>query len=1093
MLTAAILTALSALAILSQNNISAVYAGGEFSPVADFTYNAEKEAAYSSVTFEYKITSEDGSAFSLCVLDSGWSNYFGYFEFGKSGATDNYDGVMTESKDNGFIGVRISFASVTKISGERPQKTSILYIRGDYTTAGGILRNISFNMRDYEETDGSASDLGKKYIAGRNASIYAPMTKLYDKVVFEYKVAKIGETDSFGVCLLDADNNYYFGYYYFSTQGIIEGGYKNDGVKVTELEDGFFRVVMEVAELNRTNQINNRKKAPKNISRIFLRDEWMKDSVYLRNVEFIESKGFSMESGAAIKLEKPYAIKFRASIPRSEYDESALYGMAIFPAEYIVKFSLTENYVGVMKQRGLSFKNAYLKAKMDDKNDYYVESYLKDIGENDIDTEYVGVAYKIIGSTYYYAANVDGCKRSVKAVSEKAIKDPDGFTDYSISGQNIIRELDGCFIEAGANFNVSGFDSLENFKKDDVIPSGEVLTLSAAKGERESGEIVLTATSAVVGETYLVTAYDLVHEDGVTILSKDNISLFNGHYIPINSNYVYTGSDSTNLGTGYHLLDALVPFDAAVKANETVFDQTGGLNRTVYVDISVPEKQKTGVYYGSFIVDVPGVGHKELPVTFTVYDFTLPKENNAKTSFCITTDTLRNTFGQDSGYSTQLYKDIYDFLLEFNVNGGRIPEVPVYGDFGWKSYLDMLIEYTEDPRVASINLYSDFSEVNYTYTYEKKNFLWTTNETKSYDGLCVINEYDRKGSVKDATGNDMDYNAYGMRTILKKIAEYSIENNVDLFEKIMIYLPKNDEPSTDRTYIQAMLSYNAVRRSIDYVLSSAGIDWTGHEDIKASLDDIPYLVTVAPVDSVISGNKLVDNVISSSAYIPADAYNKRVDLTIEYKYLRDFIPLFDYFDASKQSSTASRLTAYLDNDPEHTHVWWYGCCNALNPYQNYGTNSNHVITRGNRWAQFGMGVDGELYYSVNNWRSVSVDETITFFNEDEVWQGKVNQAGLVGDGLFVYPNVDRYEDADFDFCATYRLYVLRESIDDYNYLVYAQKLIDALFDGEQKTRAKATLNDILSSVYSNVRTITDDAATLRNARSRLAALIQEIL
>ena len=1069
----------------------------EFSSDEDFVFNAEKEAAYDGVSFEYKITSGADTVVNICILDGKWANYYGYFEFGVSGATEDYDGVLCESIADGYVSVSIRFNEVTVHSGKIPSATAILYSRSLNTTANGIIKNVVF-FEDSEAEQVKKYD-GRKYYADRNAYINAPVSRLYEKVIFEYKVAKTGDEDSFGICLLDDYNTNYFGYYYFDSHG-IKSGYKNDGVTVTELSDGYLRVVMSVPELKRTNNQNGTKNAPKKIRSIFLRDVWMQDDVYIRNVSFSEQSTFSMCEGAAVRLEKPYGIKFKAKIPRSGYDETALYGMLIIPAAYINEYSLTDNYLDKLKASGAEYKNAYLKVKVDDDLDYFVESYLIGIDENDLDTEYVGIAYKEKDNTVTYAENINACVRAVRSVSEKAVKAVTDFWDYAPDGQDLLREIVGCDNEALDDFEVFGFDSNENFKKDQVVPSSKKLSLSAAKGESESGEIILSAFDAVDCKTYIITPNDLVHEDGRTVLSKNCFSFYNGNYILVDSNYrqvVYPkNNQATDLGTGYRLCDALVPFSTAVGAGETAFDCTNGANHTILVDISVPVFQKAGKYTGEFRIDVLGVGYRTIAVEFNVYDFILPSENNAKTIFAIPTNYLKDVFGTEAGYDSELYRELYDFLLEYNVCGGRLPEVTGYGEDGWQKYLNVLIDYAADPRVSTINLYSGYSLVTYeySYTYEEKFLLWTQTKTKTetYTDLIVLDEYDRKGSYVNNAGETVVYDNYGLRTIFKKIAEYSIDSGINLFEKIVVNSPQNDEPSDPRRYAEAMLSYNAVRRSIDYVLNGAGLDWSGREDIKASLDDVPFLVTVAPKDEVVAGNKILDNVLSSSAFIPADENNERKDIIIEYKNLKDFIALVADYDASDNPTEYSRLMSYIVNSPEHTHVWWYTCCLSVNPYYNYGVNSDRVKMRSNRWAQFGMGIEGELYCSVNNWFIMSDNEEITVLTESEIWQGKSNQAGLIEDGVLVYPNVHRYEDVDFRFVATYRLYAIRESIDDYNYLCLAQKLISDITDATERQRNQALLDSIVSDLYSGARTVTGDADAVRHARAEIVNLITEL-
>lgn len=99
-----------------------------------------------------------------------------------------------------------------------------------------------------------------------------------------------------------------------------------------------------------------------------------------------------------------------------------------------------------------------------------------------------------------------------------------------------------------------------------------------------------------------------------------------------------------------------------------------------------------------------------------------------------------------------------------------------------------------------------------------------------------------------------------------------------------------------------------------------------------------------------------------------------------------------------------------------------------------------------------------------------------------------------GDVTLVYPNVTRY-DADFKFCATYRLIATKEGVDDYNYICYAQSLIDAMASGSEKTAAQNNLNECVDSMVNQSAdraVVNSSAANARTARATLVALIESL-
>ena len=108
----------------------------------NYEYNVDLDA-YSTVTFSYKIT--NGGKFNACILDSGWSNFYGYFTFNKNGTTADYSGVVCSLPDSdGFITVTITLSSVTKYMGTKPDKVMKLFIRGSTSDADGFISDVTF-------------------------------------------------------------------------------------------------------------------------------------------------------------------------------------------------------------------------------------------------------------------------------------------------------------------------------------------------------------------------------------------------------------------------------------------------------------------------------------------------------------------------------------------------------------------------------------------------------------------------------------------------------------------------------------------------------------------------------------------------------------------------------------------------------------------------------------------------------------------------------------------------------------------------------------------------------------------------------------
>lgn len=120
-----------------------VIRGEAFTAGVNWAVDAEKEAAYGAVTFDYKIT--DDGTIDVALLDEAWNCYYGYFTFDKNGATRNYAGVTTLKRSNGYIYVTFDVDALTTISSKgEPAAIGAIRIRGSASTANGYIDNVQF-------------------------------------------------------------------------------------------------------------------------------------------------------------------------------------------------------------------------------------------------------------------------------------------------------------------------------------------------------------------------------------------------------------------------------------------------------------------------------------------------------------------------------------------------------------------------------------------------------------------------------------------------------------------------------------------------------------------------------------------------------------------------------------------------------------------------------------------------------------------------------------------------------------------------------------------------------------------------------------
>ena len=112
----------------------------ELTAGVNFAYEPET-AAYTSLSFDYKITS--GEKFALAILLD-WTDGYGYYNFYKTGCTAK--GVTCTALADGYIHVEIDLTSVTKVFGNGADNFNLFYIRGSASDASGYIDDIRFSI-----------------------------------------------------------------------------------------------------------------------------------------------------------------------------------------------------------------------------------------------------------------------------------------------------------------------------------------------------------------------------------------------------------------------------------------------------------------------------------------------------------------------------------------------------------------------------------------------------------------------------------------------------------------------------------------------------------------------------------------------------------------------------------------------------------------------------------------------------------------------------------------------------------------------------------------------------------------------------------
>ncbi|MBQ4268712.1 MAG: DUF4091 domain-containing protein [Clostridia bacterium] len=234
--------------------------------------------------------------------------------------------------------------------------------------------------------------------------------------------------------------------------------------------------------------------------------------------------------------------------------------------------------------------------------------------------------------------------------------------------------------------NVWAADSTTLVRKDVDYPelmNGEAISVSMAKNEKESAQLLLSALKDVT--SYSLETSDLTSTGGATI-AKEQIAVFSQHYMQT------TSRSNTTYEKGWYP-DALIPLDKRIKAGETTV--TAGDNQAIWITVTTDKNTESGVYTGNFTLNVNGA-KKQIPVTVKVWDFAVPDECNTKSSYLLYWDPLLQGEWDNT---MDMYRKYFEYFLENRITVMNLPSYLNPQDF-----ITVLKEYYNHPKFTAYNL-----------------------------------------------------------------------------------------------------------------------------------------------------------------------------------------------------------------------------------------------------------------------------------------------------------------------------------------------------------------------------------------------------
>ncbi|MBR5570652.1 MAG: DUF4091 domain-containing protein [Oscillospiraceae bacterium] len=337
----------------------------------------------------------------------------------------------------------------------------------------------------------------------------------------------------------------------------------------------------------------------------------------------------------------------------------------------------------------------------------------------------------------------------------------------------------------------------ENFMQDVEYPEvmaerDSTLRMQCLRNDVESIQLMITPTYNVV--EYDFQMKDLKNKAG-DVLAADTFEFFAEYYTEITESY--------NMDSYYGFYpDALVPLANYKDSHYNYI--SAGMNQGLWIHANIPEDQAAGVYTGSGKLILDGKSY-DIPFEVTVYEASIPQENNIRTAIAIWYEYIARGEGY---YSPELGEAYYDFLVSKRISPLKAEDI-LWTMSNVDGYVDWVVEQTKNPMVS-----------NYTLPYD----------VDMYELGRIV----RRESVM---------------TMLSAMAEKNIElrkagdETIDLFQKASYYLGAVcDEPSGQRVQVAKdcdLIIYQCKREVAEKYFKDQ------YPDLYESCMKVPHIVTSA--------------------------------------------------------------------------------------------------------------------------------------------------------------------------------------------------------------------------------------------------------
>ena len=475
----------------------------------------------------------------------------------------------------------------------------------------------------------------------------------------------------------------------------------------------------------------------------------------------------------------------------------------------------------------------------------------------------------------------------------------------------------------------------KHFKKDATY------TVSAARGEYEGAQLIITAPSNKNVSAYTLEVSDLTC--GEYVIDKSYIDVYNEKYIEVT-----TSPAEVSTGLGWYA-DALLPFEKAVEYGENKVD--AGKNQGIYIEIFIPRNAPAGIYTGNFVLTIDGEKYN-IPASVTVWDFEVSQESHLETDWIVnmmafgeldTTAEMENTYFKTiAGYraSTHLMK-----------SGAKDAD----------EWLQTVRTHT-NPNLRDEN--------GKPLIGEKETYLAQINLPTTSNGTTGV----------DYTGFDM---------YISRLIKASIEDEYDYLAKTGAYMGFIDEPHLNNNWDNVKLvskSWETRKAYWAEIIETGNVSAINEKAGSELKNDAISKLPRKFVEQLAESMRLVGNYVTT-------APDEKLDKTAT----KQFCTGTKYLDSAKEIEAVHGWT-----EEKTKGNWWYAAGSML--FGNR-LDSQPLEQRLSGWFTYETGLQGYLIWEVSQYITNEYSEVSqsTVQTPCDTYNTALRIVNAAGDGYIFYP------------------------------------------------------------------------------------------